>query len=36
MDGPDLKANTRAALAYCLSHPRWRLSMQTHKLLHIR
>jgi len=36
MDGPDLDANTRAALAYCLSHPRWRLSIQTHKLLHIR
>jgi organic radical activating enzyme len=36
MDGPDLAANTRAALAYCLAHPRWRLSIQTHKLLGIR
>ena len=29
-------ANTRAALAYCLAHPQWRLSIQTHKLLDIR
>jgi 7-carboxy-7-deazaguanine synthase len=29
-------ANTRAALAYCLAHPQWRLSIQTHKLLGIR
>jgi 7-carboxy-7-deazaguanine synthase len=29
-------ANTRAALAYCLAHPQWRLSLQTHKLLGIR
>jgi 7-carboxy-7-deazaguanine synthase len=36
MDGPALTANTRAALAYCLEHPRWRLSIQTHKLLGIR
>jgi 7-carboxy-7-deazaguanine synthase len=35
MDGPEREANTRAALAYCLSHPRWRLSLQTHKLLGI-
>jgi len=33
MDGPDLGANTEAAVAYCLSHPRWRLSVQTHKYL---
>jgi 7-carboxy-7-deazaguanine synthase (Cx14CxxC type) len=33
MDGPDRDANTRAALAYCLSHPRWGLSLQTHKFL---
>jgi len=31
MDGPDVKDNTRAAVAYCLAHPRWRLSVQTHK-----
>jgi 7-carboxy-7-deazaguanine synthase len=35
MDGPDREPNTRAALAYCLTHPRWRLSLQTHKLLGI-
>jgi 7-carboxy-7-deazaguanine synthase (Cx14CxxC type) len=36
MDGPDAKANIAAALAYCLGHPRWRLSLQTHKVLGIR
>ena len=35
MDGPLREANTRAAIAYCLDHPRWRLSMQTHKYLGI-
>jgi 7-carboxy-7-deazaguanine synthase (Cx14CxxC type) len=35
MDGPDREANTSAALQYCLTHPRWRLSLQTHKLLGI-
>ncbi|MFL5238652.1 MAG: 7-carboxy-7-deazaguanine synthase, partial [Rhizomicrobium sp.] len=35
MDGPDREANTRAAISYCLSHPQWRLSLQTHKLLGI-
>jgi 7-carboxy-7-deazaguanine synthase len=35
MDGPRRKANTEAALRYCLTHPRWRLSLQTHKLLGI-
>ena len=33
MDGPDQAANTQAAVAYCLSHPRWRLSVQTHKYI---
>lgn len=33
MDGPELEANTRAVVAYCLEHPRWRLSLQTHKLI---
>jgi 7-carboxy-7-deazaguanine synthase (Cx14CxxC type) len=33
MDGPARDANTQAAVAYCLSHPRWRLSVQTHKYL---
>ena len=36
MDGPDGAANVRAALAYCLAHPQWRLSLQTHKMLEIR
>jgi 7-carboxy-7-deazaguanine synthase len=36
MDGPNLADNTRAAVDYCLTHPRWRLSIQTHKLLGIR
>ncbi len=35
MDGPARDANTAAALRYCLAHPRWRLSLQTHKLLGI-
>jgi 7-carboxy-7-deazaguanine synthase (Cx14CxxC type) len=35
MDGPDAAANTEAAIAYCLAHPRWRLSVQTHKYLGI-
>jgi 7-carboxy-7-deazaguanine synthase len=35
MDGPEVEANTRLALLYCLQHPRWRLSIQTHKLLGI-
>ena len=35
MDGPDRAANTKAAIAYCLAHPRWRLSVQTHKVLGI-
>jgi 7-carboxy-7-deazaguanine synthase len=36
MDGPELAENTRLAVEYCLSHPRWRLSLQTHKLLGLR
>jgi 7-carboxy-7-deazaguanine synthase len=35
MDGPDREGATRAAIAYCLAHPRWRLSLQTHKYLGI-
>ena len=35
MDGLDKDANTQAALQYCLEHPRWRMSLQTHKLLGI-
>jgi 7-carboxy-7-deazaguanine synthase len=36
MDGPDIVANTRDAIEYCLAHPKWRLSVQTHKHLGIR
>ncbi len=39
LDGPTpeaTRANTSAALAYCLAHPKWRLSVQTHKALGIR
>jgi 7-carboxy-7-deazaguanine synthase (Cx14CxxC type) len=36
MDGPFVRENTRIALDYCLAHPRWRLSLQTHKMLGIR
>ena len=36
MDGPDVEQNTELAARYCLEHPRWRLSLQTHKLLGIR
>lgn len=36
MDGPALAENTRAAVAYCLAHPRWRLSIQTHKITGVR
>lgn len=35
MDGPARAANTAAAIAYCLTHPRWRLSVQTHKYIGI-
>ena len=35
MDGPARAENTRASIAYCLAHPRWRLSVQTHKYLGI-
>ncbi|HKR55002.1 MAG TPA: 7-carboxy-7-deazaguanine synthase [Gemmatimonadales bacterium] len=35
MDGPDRERNTELAMAYCLAHPRWRLSLQTHKYLGI-
>jgi 7-carboxy-7-deazaguanine synthase len=36
MDGPELDSNTRQAIAYCMAHPKWRLSIQTHKLVGIR
>jgi len=36
MDNVEREANTRAATEYCLVHPQWRLSLQTHKMLGIR
>ncbi len=36
MDGPDIAANTERAIEYCLRHPQWRLSIQTHKLVGVR
>ena len=35
MDGPDQARNTREAVSYCLAHPKWRLSLQTHKMIGI-
>ncbi len=35
MDGPDRDVNTQLALRFCMEHPQWRLSLQTHKLLGI-
>jgi 7-carboxy-7-deazaguanine synthase len=36
LDGPNQQQNTRRAVEYCLSHPKWRLSLQTHKMLGLR
>jgi len=36
MDGPSVAEHTRAAVEYCLRHPQWRLSLQTHKMTGIR
>ena len=35
MDGPDRGVNTKLAVGYCMEHPQWRLSLQTHKILGI-
>lgn len=35
MDGPEREANTQAVVDYCKSHPQWRVSLQTHKMLGI-
>ena len=35
MDGPDREANTELVVKYCMAHPRWRLSLQTHKIVGI-
>jgi 7-carboxy-7-deazaguanine synthase (Cx14CxxC type) len=36
MDGADIAQNTQLAIEYCLAHPQWRLSLQTHKFVGIR
>jgi len=36
LDGPQRDRNTEAATRYCLEHPQWRLSLQTHKMIGIR
>ncbi len=36
MDGTSTEENTRLAVEYCMTHPRWRLSVQTHKILGVR
>ena len=36
MDGPDRISNTEWAIAFCLAHPQWQLSLQTHKITGIR
>jgi len=36
MDGPNLDENTARTIAYCMDHPQWRLSVQTHKVVGIR
>jgi organic radical activating enzyme len=36
MDGPNRMVNTELATQYCMAHPQWRMSLQTHKLLGIR
>jgi organic radical activating enzyme len=36
MDGPDREENTARTIAYCLMHPQWCMSLQTHKFIGIR
>lgn len=36
MDGPEIEMNTRLAIEYCMANPKWRLSIQTHKLVGVR
>lgn len=35
MDGPEIERNTQLAMQFCLENPKWRLSLQTHKILNI-
>lgn len=36
MDGPDQAENTAMTIAYCMAHPKWRVSLQMHKVLGVR
>jgi 7-carboxy-7-deazaguanine synthase len=36
LDGPQRESNTKMALQYCLDHPKWRMSLQLHKILGVR
>jgi 7-carboxy-7-deazaguanine synthase len=36
MDGPEISRNTKAAIDYCLEHPRWRFSLQSHKVIGVK
>jgi 7-carboxy-7-deazaguanine synthase (Cx14CxxC type) len=36
MDGPDIEANTRATVDYCLQNPQWRFNLQTHKTIGVK
>ena len=36
MDGPNLAANTKSAIDYCLANPQWRLNTQLHKTIGVR
>jgi len=36
MDGPQIEANTQKTIDYCLAHPQWRFSLQTHKVIGVR
>jgi organic radical activating enzyme len=36
MDGPERERNLQLSIEYCLAHPKWRLSLQTHKFLGIK
>jgi len=36
MDGPELERNTQLTIDYCMQHPQWRFSLQTHKVIGVR
>jgi 7-carboxy-7-deazaguanine synthase len=35
-DGPDRQANTELVIRYCMTDPRWRMAVQTHKMIGVR